>query len=257
VQRGHDVTAYALACFGGAGAQHACQVAEALGMRRVLIHPLASLLSAYGIGLADAVVMRQRTAEVALDDAALAGLDAGFVELEREARAQLESQGFAPPAIEQRRELLLKYEGTDSTLALVCRPGATASALREEFLAQYRRRYGFHVPGRALIVDALTVTATGRSESPAPATSVAAPRMGKLLPRSTRPVYFDGAWCDTPFHAREDLRPGDVLDGPAVIVEPNTTVVVERDWRASLNAAGYLLSRSSTTCSWPSPSRWA
>jgi 5-oxoprolinase (ATP-hydrolysing) len=238
VQRGHDITGYALCCFGGAAGQHACLVADALGMRRVFVHPLAGVLSAYGIGQAESIVMRQQTAEVPL--ASVDSLHAAFTQLEQEARVELEHQGFAIDAITLERDLLLKYDGTDSTLTLPLTADSTPQSLRREFLAQYRTRYGFHIPDRGIVVDTVSVTARagggGRDTAP-----VFAPRAGALSPMGTRPVFFDGAWRDTPFYSRDELRPGDSIDGPAVICEAHTTLVVERGWRAGFSALGDVL----------------
>ncbi len=164
VQRGHDITEYTLTCFGGAAGQHACLVADALGMRSVFIHPLAGVLSAYGIGLADTLVMRQQTAEVPLNAAALEQLGASYTALEqRGARRNCVQQGFAASSAQLERSVLLKYSDTDSTLTLPLLPDSTPETLTAEFLAQYRTRFGFHVPGRAIVIDTIGVTATGRS----------------------------------------------------------------------------------------------
>src|SRR6185436_9858047 len=137
VQRGHDITEYTLTCFGGAAGQHACQVAGALGMRSVFIHPLAGVLSAYGIGLADTLVMRQQTAEVPLNAAALGQLDMAYAALEQQARAELEQQGFTADVAHLERTVLLKYSDTDSTLTLPLLPDSTPESLTTEFLALY------------------------------------------------------------------------------------------------------------------------
>ena len=247
VQRGHDITDYALTCFGGAAGQHACLVADALGMRSVLIHPLAGVLSAYGIGLADTIVMRQQTAEVPLNAEALEQLGAAYAALEHEAGAELVLQGFHASAVQLERSVLLKYSDTDSTLTLSLLPDSTPETLTVEFLAQYRTRFGFHVPGRAIVVDTIGVTATGRSPDIPTASRNFAPRAGALAPIVSRPVFFDGAWLDTPFFARESLRPGDAIAGPAVICERNTTVVVEQGWRATLSEADNLVLAKAAT----------
>ena len=239
VQRGHDVTDYTLTCFGGAAGQHACLVADALGMRNAFIHPLAGVLSAYGIGLADTTVMRQRTAEVPLDAASLEQLTASYAALEQEAHAELQQQGF--PSAELERSLLLKYSDTDSTLTLKLHDDSSPESLTAEFLAQYSTRFGFHVPGRAIVIDTIGVTATGRSSDVTVASRRFVARTGALTPIVTRPVFFDGAWFDAPFFDREDLRPRDAITGPAVICERNTTVVIERGWRATLTEADNLV----------------
>ena len=240
VQRGHDVTGYTLTCFGGAAGQHACLVADALGMRSVFIHPLAGVLSAYGIGLADAMAMRQRTIEDTLDDAALARLGPLFEDLELEARAELGTQGFVKAAVTVERSVLLKYADTDSTLTLPLSANSSAATLGAEFLAQYRTRYGFHVPGRAVVIDAISLAASGRTRRDETARQFS-PRDRALAPQAIRRVFFDGAWLDAPFFKREALRPADRIDGPAVIFEPHNTIVIERGWRATLDAADHLL----------------
>ncbi len=244
VQRGHDVTEYTLTCFGGAAGQHACAVADALGMRRAFIHPLAGVLSAYGIGLADAIVLRQRTIESPLDAKSLTALEPAFEALETEARAELAMQGFESPSVE--RALLVKYADTDSTLTLTWNESSTPETLTQDFLTQYRSRYGFSVAGRGLIVDAISVTATGRGENGESLPTFAS-REGPVRAVAHRPVYFENGWIETPFYQRGDLRPGDVLAGPAVICEPNTTVVVERGWRANLTEADHLVLEKSGT----------
>ncbi len=241
VQRGHDVTGYALTCFGGAAGQHACLVADALGMRRVFIHPLAGVLSAYGIGLADAIVMRQETAELQLTARALTDLRAPLAALEREARRELAAQGFPGTAIDVEHRVLLKYADTDSTLSLPLAADSRLESLTAEFLAQYRARYGFHVPGRAIVIETLSVEARGRSGDDAPRAPLIARRAGAPTPRATRRVFFDGARTDTPFYERESLAPGDVVAGPAILCERNTTVIVERGWSARLTDLGDLL----------------
>ena len=144
VQRGHDVTEYTLSCFGGAAGQHACLVADALGMQTVFMHPLAGVLSAYGIGLADVTVMKQRAVESVLDDRTLADLATPFAVLVSEARDALLAQGVSSADISIERRVALKYEGTDSTLQLAV--AADAATLTAAFLEQYRVRYGFLMP---------------------------------------------------------------------------------------------------------------
>ena len=232
VQRGHDVTEYALTCFGGAAGQHACLVADALDMRRVFIHPLAGVLSAYGIGLADAIVMRQETAELPLTTQALADIRGPLAALERDARGELAIQGVSSEAIGIEHRLLLKYADTDSTLSLPLSPDVTAESLTREFLAQYRTRYGFHVPGRAIVIETLSVEARGRTAAAASPAPPVRRSSGTPAARATRPVYFEGARTPTPFYDRDALLPGDTIAGPAILCERNTTVVVERGWSA-------------------------
>jgi 5-oxoprolinase (ATP-hydrolysing) len=238
VQRGHDVSGYTLTCFGGAAGQHACQVADALGMATIFIHPLASLLSAYGIGLADVVTIRQRAIEATLDAAALACVVAPFNEIETEARDDLIAQGAARERITVTRKLFVKYTGTDSTIEV---PGdaPAAASVTAQFEARYRARYGFLMPDRPLVIESLSVEAVARQASDT-TESVSGPRDGAPAVMRRR-VFFDDRWVDTPFHERAMLRPGDQISGPAVIAEAHTTTVIEPGWRAQVTALDHLI----------------
>jgi len=231
VERGYDVTGYTLACFGGAGGQHACLVADALGMTRVFIHPFAGVLSAYGMGLAAVRAMRQSAVEARLSADTLIAVEPTFAVLEREARAEVAKQGIAPGRIEVHRSLHLKYDGTDTTLEV---PVAPVDAVVRDFEKRYRQQYGFLMPGKALVIEAVAVEAVGRDETAGERPPVFAPRKGPLARIATQRVYTGGAFRDAAVHAREDLRPGDAIDGPAVIKEPNATTVIEPGWRATL-----------------------
>jgi 5-oxoprolinase (ATP-hydrolysing) len=248
VQRGHDVTEYTLSCFGGAAGQHACLVADALGMQTAFIHPLAGVLSAYGIGLADVTVIKQRAVEGILDDRALADLAPHFAALVSEARDALLTQGVPEADISIERRVSLKYEGTDSTLQL--RVASDAAALTSAFLEQYRVRYGFLMPQRRLVVESISAEAVGASHgevegcrsgfSPTAARSRAEARPTAPV---TRPVFFENHWHDTPFIDRDALQPNDTIAGPAVIRERNTTIVIDPGWRAEVTELNHLILR--------------
>ncbi|MGH8186253.1 MAG: hydantoinase B/oxoprolinase family protein, partial [Steroidobacteraceae bacterium] len=241
VQRGHDVTQYTLSCFGGAAGQHACLVADALGMRTVFIHPLASVLSAYGIGLADVVVMRQQAIEGVLADTSLAGLKAPFSSLEKQAVDALRAQGIATSDMRLERRLAVKYEGTDSTLQLPLGAHDTAKTVTAGFLEQYRVRYGFLMPERPLVIESISVEGVGITHAPAATAAPAAQREGAVQPITTRRVFFEQQWRDTPFFDREALQPQDAVVGPAIIQDPNTTIVIEPGWRAEVTRLNHLL----------------
>ena len=247
VQRGHDVTEYTLSCFGGAAGQHACLVADALGMQTVFMHPLAGVLSAYGIGLADVTVMKQRAIEAVLDVRALADLAEPFAALVSEAREALLAQGVAPADISIERRVALKYEGTDSTLQLPV--AEDAAAMAAAFLEQYRIRYGFLMPERSLVIESISAEAVGSTHSAAeimPQKSRAEARPTSDRPQKapvTRPVYFGEGWHDTPFVERDALQPDDTVTGPAVIRERNTTIVIEPGWRAEVTELNHLILR--------------
>ncbi|HVS76641.1 MAG TPA: hydantoinase/oxoprolinase family protein, partial [Steroidobacteraceae bacterium] len=214
IQRGHDVTEYTLACFGGAGGQHACLVADALGMRRILIHRLAGVLSAYGMGLAQLRVLEQRAVEAPLADTLRPQLQRILAELERAGTAKMTAQGVAASDITVLRHLHLKYEGTD--LALVT-PFAEAGAAAEAFAAAHRARFGFDAPGRRLIVEAVSVEVVGGGEAQSSSTLWPAQCTSPPPVRATRQVWFGAAAAATPIHSRDDLRFGHEIAGPAVI----------------------------------------
>ena len=239
VQRGYDVTGYTLCSFGGAGGQHACRVADALGMRRVFIHPLAGVLSAYGMGLADVRSLRQRAVEARLTNASLVDCVEPFAALEDSARRDVLDQGIASARTRCERVLHLKYEGTDTTLPIPAQ--AEAAPVIAEFERRYRQQYGFLMPGKPLVIEAIAVEAVGKAQDAQDERPVFAPRAGSLAALRTNRFYANGAWHDAAVYAREDLRPGDAIDGPAVVREPNATTVVEHGWRATLSALDHLI----------------
>ena len=239
VQRGYDVTEYTLCCFGGAGGQHACLVADALGMTRVFIHPLAGVLSAYGMGLADVRALRQQAVEATLSPAVLAAADAALAVLEDTARAEVARQGIPAARIACRRTLHVKYDGTDTTLEIAF--AAAPAPIVAEFERRYRQQYGFLMPGKALVVEAIAVEAIGRTESAADLTPTFAPREGPLRALKTIRAYMDGEFRDAQVFDRGDLRPGDAIAGPAVIREQNATTVIEPGWRATLTPRDHIV----------------
>jgi 5-oxoprolinase (ATP-hydrolysing) len=232
IQRGHDVTAYTLACFGGAGGQHACPVADALGMRRILIHRLAGVLSAYGMGLADLRVLKQKALETPLADALRPELERILSDLERDGMGAMTAQGVAPCNTMVLRHLHLKYEGTD--LALVIPFGDTA-AVAAAFAAVHRARFGFDVPDRRLIVEAASVEVVGGAEAQSNPVAFAAPAVTPPPVHAMRPIWFGTAAADTPIYFRDDLRCGHVIAAPAVIIEASATTVLEPGWRATVD----------------------
>jgi 5-oxoprolinase (ATP-hydrolysing) len=235
VARGYDVTQYTLQCFGGAGGQHACGVADALGMSRVFVHPLAGVLSAYGMGLADRIAMREAALEQPLDASGLQAAAARLEALAQAAADELATQDVAREAIALHRHLHLRYEGTDS--ALVVAFGDEAAA-RAAFDAAYRQRFAFLMPDRGLVIEAVSVEAVAAGERFAePAAHTAAPHRP---PPEDRVRMHCGQWLDAALHQREALAPGAAIDGPAVIAERNATTVVEPGWRAMMMPSGAL-----------------
>jgi 5-oxoprolinase (ATP-hydrolysing) len=240
VQRGYDVTEYALASFGGAGGQHACLVADALGIATVFVHPLAGVLSAYGIGLAEVRVLKSLAVEAVLDETTLARLEADFARLAVAARQEVEEQDVPAGGMRIAQRLAVKYAGTDSTLELAC---ARLSAMRADFAVQYRTRYGFLMPERELVVESISVECIASTQSGSEDAPAFAPRPGPLQPAAVHPVFCDGRWQRAPFLDRDALRPGDLIDGPAIIRDANATTVIEPGWRATLSPLNHLFLR--------------
>jgi 5-oxoprolinase (ATP-hydrolysing) len=238
VQRGYDVTAYTLCTFGGAGGQHACLVADALGMTRVFIHPLAGVLSAYGMGLAEVAALRERSVEAPLDDAAVPQIGVALGELAESARTEVLAQGVAAERVRVAKRVHLRYDGTDS--ALVVAYGARDEMVRA-FETAYRTRYSFLMPDRGLIVEAVSVEAVGGADAFAERAPDAAPRTGPPQPADTVDVFTGGRRHRTPVFRREALHPGDRVDGPAIIAEANATTVVEPGWRAEVTHLDHLV----------------
>ena len=241
VQRGYDVTEYTMTCFGGAGGQHACMVADALGMQRVYIHPFAGVLSAYGMGLADVRTLKQAAVEKELSDELLASLAAEFAALGTHARANVEAQGLTAAQVRVVNTLALKYAGTDTTIELPATPVTPHCSLVTSFEATYRQRYGFLMPGRALVVEAIAAEAIGHAQSAQEAAPDLAPRADALQPRVEVKIFSNDALRPTQVFYREDLRPGDIITGPAIIKEPIATTVVEPEWRAVVTTQNHLV----------------
>jgi 5-oxoprolinase (ATP-hydrolysing) len=233
VQRGHDVTAYTLCCFGGAAGQHACLVADALAMKRVFIHPLAGVLSAYGMGLADQVAIRQQAVEAGLEVELLRRIESRLAD---EARSELLSQGVPAGKISTSARVHLKYEGTDTALLV---PLGTPAEMTGRFEAAYRKQFSFLMPGKALIAEALSVEATGGGEVFEENHPLEKTR--EADPAETVRMFTGGRWHDTPVYRREELAPGQSIEGPAIIAEANATTVVEPEWRAKVTALNHLL----------------
>jgi 5-oxoprolinase (ATP-hydrolysing) len=263
VARGHDVTGYALQCFGGAGGQHACGVADALGMTQVMIHPFAGVLSAYGMGLADQIAMRESSLEAALDGAGLAQAAQRAGALAQAARAEVRAQAVPDASITVHCRVHVRYQGTDTALVLALPDraaddvAAAIAQVRAGFEAAYRQRFAFLMPARALVIEAVSVEAVGRGHedvaSPPdagvadPTSAAASARVppGAAAPGARVPMYVEredgtSGWREAALHRRELLAEADTVDGPAVIAEANATTVVEPGWRARLGAGGVL-----------------
>jgi len=248
VSRGYDVTRYTLQCFGGAGGQHACLVADALGMERIFCHPLAGVLSAYGLGLADQIVMRDRSLECDLSDEGVRAAHALAAQLQADAARELQRQGVAEDEIRAVRRVLVRYAGTDT--ALPCElpqtgsPSDAAAAIRAEFERAYRRRFAFLTPQVGLVLEAVSLEciAAGQPSGPEFRNEIAPPYAPEA--RTAVRMYCaddeQPGWRTANLYLRDSFAAGACVDGPAIIVERNATTVVEPGWRAQTTAEGNL-----------------
>ncbi|MFC5442005.1 hydantoinase B/oxoprolinase family protein [Rhizobium halophytocola] len=246
VARGYDVTRYALNAFGGASGQHACLVADALGMKKVLVHPFSGLLSAYGMGLADVRALRQGAVEISLGDAidAIASISQPLCV---EAVDELKTQGIAGRQIEIKLAALVRYAGTDTTLevpvatlsagddykALIA--GADPAPMKTAFEAAHKARFGFIDDSKDLVVEAVSVEAVGGATAP-DAIETSGEAEGKAVSSGQTRFFSEGKWQDAAIYRREDIAAGGVIDGPALLIEPNQTLIIEPGWQAKLTA---------------------
>jgi len=236
VARGYDVTRYTLQCFGGAGGQHACRVADALGMNRVFAHPLGGVLSAYGMGLADQSVMR----EAAIEQPLATALDVVTLRvnaLATEASEELTRQGVSGGRLHVHRRVHVRYEGTDSALVV---PFGSTAEIQTAFEAAYRQRFAFLMSERRLIVEAVSVEAVAEGDAPTETRHT----LGAAEPApatDTVRLFSGGRWWDATLVVREQTRPGHLIDGPAIIAEKNATTVVEPGWQARVTALDHLV----------------
>jgi 5-oxoprolinase (ATP-hydrolysing) len=237
VARGYDVTRYTLQCFGGAGGQHACLVADALGMTRVFVHPLAGVLSAYGMGLADQNVIREQAVELPLAADALPAIAQRLEALAAAAVAELRKQQVNTGTISVQRRVHVRYQGSDSALVVPFGDLATVTA---GFEAAYRQRFSFLMKNKALVVEAVSVEAVIAGDAPHEPSHELNP-LREVPRRETVRMYSGGQWHEAALVVREDLRAGDVIGGPAIIAEKNATTVVEPGWEAKLTALDHLV----------------
>ena len=235
IERGHDVSDYALVCFGGAGGQHACMVADRLGIENIYVHPHAGVLSALGIGLADIRNIRDRAVEQELSPETLRELEPQWAELEHNGNEYLLNEGLEPSARELRRRVSLRYRGSDTALTI---PSGTFDQVLHEFEAQHSARFGFISPQTTIILESIQLEAIGAAEQLS---------FNDTLDDSTDPLLgtfpttMAGTTADTPFIDRQRVAPDTPIVGPTVLVEPNATTVIEPNWEGRITANGDLV----------------
>ena len=237
VARGYDVTRYVLACFGSAGAQTACSIADTLGMETVLIHPLSGLLSAYGMGLANVSAQRVQSVEKPLDAATLASVLDHATGMAHTVRDELSQQGVEPSAVTVTTELHLRYAGSDTSLAVT---PSNPAQMRATFEALHRQRFGFVSPEKAIVIAAVMVAASGGGE---PVVELEMPLAiaDSIFPDAATRIFSHGQWHNADIYHRASLKPGHFIAGPALVIEPHQTVVVEPGWLLSVTAHDHLV----------------
>jgi 5-oxoprolinase (ATP-hydrolysing) len=245
IMRGHDVSGYTLQCFGGAGGQHACLVADALGMSQVFIHPLAGVLSAYGMGLADQSALREQALELELNAQGVDAARALAAELRREAMAELEAQDLRPDVLRSESRLHVRYQGTDTALACALPDLGQdcVAAVRSDFERRYRQRFSFDNPNQTLIIEAVAVECIAAGAAAADTHKLRTAPAHVPDPDGLVSVYcFEDAqacgWREARLHRADVLRAGALIDGPAVLAGRNATTVVEPGWQARVDAEG-------------------
>ncbi len=237
VQRGYDITEYTLNCFGGAGGQHACHVADALGMTQVFLHPFAGVLSAYGMGLADIRAMREKQIEQSLGADGQTVINEAAKQLIIETCDEVIRQGVGRDNISIICKAHLRYEGTDTPLLV---DNDSVSTMVDNFEQAHKKRFGFIAEGRQLVIEAVSVEAVGVNEPIIdPETDEIA--NSELQPTASITLFSDGEFRPAPLYQRNSMLPGHVIIGPAIIVEATGTVVVEEGWKAAVNSRQHLL----------------
>ncbi|RVC69964.1 5-oxoprolinase [Mesorhizobium sp. M00.F.Ca.ET.038.03.1.1] len=243
VQRGYDVTEYLLNCFGGAGGQHACLVADALGMEAVLIHPFSGLLSAYGIGLSSVFASRQQGLLQPLAEESRTAIEALIAALRSEVVAELGEQGIAEEALSTRPVLHVRYDGTDTALPVNFEHGSIFRA-RSDFGAAHRAQFGFIYDDKPIVVETVAVEGMEAARQDKAETSAPDGAAGvEPKPSESRRIYTEGRWHEAGVYRRENLRPSNTVAGPALIIEPNQTIVVEPGWRAEITGLNHVVIR--------------
>jgi len=237
LQRGYDVTQYVLCCFGGAGGQVACLIADTLGMKKIFLHPYAGVLSAYGIGLADVRAIREGGVEQPLTQGLIPQLEQLMEYLETQAINEIDE---VHGQLEIVKKLNLKYQGTNSTLTVDFTDDVVI--MRQQFEAEHKSRYSFIQLDKTLIVESASVEVIQKMETPEE------PLIIRTRPLDEAPVsvetvrmFTTDQWYDSPVYRREDLQPEDNINGPAIVVEKISTIVVEPNWKARLTERNHLV----------------
>jgi len=237
VSRGYDVSHYVLNCFGGAGGQHACLVAEKLGIKTVFLHSYSGILSAYGMGLADIQVERQKVANSLIQKGDIQAIDIAIEQLKQANIADLNSQGLSTKQISHHCTALLKYLNTDTSLNI---PLDSFAVMEKNFTQQHEQQFGFSAPDKTIVIDTLIVESYGGAEKVIETEQTPAKDLSVKI-HSVRQIYTQGEWLDAPVIQLSSLTFGHQVIGPAIIVEPTGTIIIEKNWRMKVNVNGHLV----------------
>jgi len=238
VQRGYDVTEHVLCCFGGAGGQHACKVADTLGINKILLHPFAGILSAYGMGLAKLRLFKEQAVEKILTETLDRELRTKLYALEKIGHNEMQKQGVESALITAIFRVQVRYEGTDFPLLV---DFGNAEEIQRSFATQHQQLYGYTMPERDLIVQAMLVEIIGGTLPFTEKKQARVKRKIQLKPETTVQMYDQGKWLATPLYQRENLLPDDCINGPAIIAEANSTTVIDHGWQAIVNDYNHLI----------------
>ncbi|KTD36354.1 Acetophenone carboxylase gamma subunit [Legionella nautarum] len=239
VQRGYDVRDYVLNCFGGAAGQHACLVADHLGVATILIHPLAGVLSAYGMGLAEIAVLRELAIEKPLKRGIIRLLTPHFAKLEQEAYKELAKQNLNQQKQSVKRQVHLRYQGSDTVLIVEF---TAMNLMQRQFVKQHQQKFGFGSTKKSLIVESISIEMSAAAEKLAETKEAHKPRKQGELPFQQKVKLFThGCFYDAPVYLRKDLHSGDCIQGCAIISEENSTTIVEPGWQVSVTEKSHLL----------------
>ncbi len=242
IARGYDVKEYVLNCFGGAGGQHVCLVADRLGIETIFLHPFSGVLSAYGMGLAAIRRERQKVIEKTLDDSCVLDMQAYAFDLKDLNQQDLIAEGVAGSDLMSQSYVLLRYQSTDTTIKVLL---TTAQAMHQAFEEQHKQQFGFIAPEKNITVEALIVETFSQTDR-APEAKLRPKTGGAPLAQKTTQIYCKAVWHTAPVYAVQSLMPGHKVSGPAIITEPTGTIVIEPEWSASVNAFGHILLQKNT-----------
>ncbi len=244
LQKGYDVSEYTLCCFGGAGGQHACLIADSLGIKQIFIHPYAGVLSAYGIGLADIIIIKEKTIETILNETYLKTIETIFAELTILAKQEIETQGATEnQQIKIYKKVYLKYEGTDFSLVV---DYSKLAVMTQQFESLHQQRYGFIVTDKNLIIETISIELVCPTYQPEVIKQEPNPRKNiEPKPIDIVKVYMNNTWQDTPVYQRETLERETIINSPAIVVEATGTNIIEPGWQGKIsNNKNLILSKT-------------